>query len=373
MWYDMHTMKLHLGSIQRKGRNLHLVTACGNKRKWVSLKTSDPQLARQRARKLLPPDDSELGWLRHLAAIGDKAKEELRRKIAVESIGWDNLWDAFLDKAGGTISSQSESSYERWIRILSETANRLDLGFGDLLGQDACMKISIELSREFVSSGRMLVFFRRVWRTLGLDASVWAPGTGRCRKERQFYRRLSLVEVKTLHSHLAGLNPALADMVLIGYSTGLRMSDVAELEKLEIADGASFLSIVPNKTRLKKPIPLKIPLLPQACETVLRRFCDAQPDGHLFDRAARNRPSRRISKACSDCGILRQGNGRASFHSLRATFISMMDEAGVPPHITDAITGHSGGGMHGRYTQPSLQAMREAIARAIPPLDVKTG
>ena len=72
--------------------------------------------------------------------------------------------------------------------------------------------------------------------------------------------------------------------------------------------------------------------------------------------------------AFRSCGIFLHGNCRASFHSLRATFISMMDEAGIPPHITDAITGHSGGGMHSRYTQPTLAALMDAVTRAIPPL-----
>ena len=45
-----------------------------------------------------------------------------------------------------------------------------------------------------------------------------------------------------------------------------------------------------------------------------------------------------------------------------------MDEAGVPPHVTDAITGHAGGGMHARYTQPSDAALAEAVTRAIPPV-----
>jgi hypothetical protein len=65
---------------------------------------------------------------------------------------------------------------------------------------------------------------------------------------------------------------------------------------------------------------------------------------------------------------VRQDNGRASFHSLRATFISMMDEAGIPPYITDAITGHAGGGMHARYTQPAPAALLRAVTRALPPV-----
>ena len=70
-------------------------------------------------------------------------------------------------------------------------------------------------------------------------------------------------------------------------------------------------------------------------------------------------------------GIVNKGPARASFHSLRATFISLMDEAGIPPHVTDAITGHAGGGMHARYTQPSAETLQRAVLRAIPPLVVR--
>ena len=48
-----------------------------------------------------------------------------------------------------------------------------------------------------------------------------------------------------------------------------------------------------------------------------------------------------------------------------------MDEAGIPPHVTDAITGHAGGGMHARYTQPSAETLQRAVLRAIPPLVVR--
>ena len=74
--------------------------------------------------------------------------------------------------------------------------------------------------------------------------------------------------------------------------------------------------------------------------------------------SVRSRPSRALCAAFRAAGVMRIGNGRASFHSLRATFISLMemDEAGVPPHITDAITGHAGGDMHARYTQPTPAA-----------------
>jgi integrase len=78
--------------------------------------------------------------------------------------------------------------------------------------------------------------------------------------------------------------------------------------------------------------------------------------------------SHRLRELWHKAGVVSDRRGKASFHSLRATFISMMDEAGVPPHVTDSITGHAKQGMHGRYSQPGLDAKRDAIERALPRL-----
>ena len=364
-------MKLHVGSIQKRGQLLYLVTRVGGKPKWVALKTGDAKTAYKRARRLLPPEDGEKAWLRHLSAVGARADRELRQLEAKASLTWKNLWGEFLSRAGGAFSETSEASYERWMRILSELAD--DFGFApdDILKKDSCSKIATRLFGAYVSARRMLGFYRRVWRTIGLDPLTWelAGRSLPCGGRREFYRRLSLHEIRIVRDFLEKRNRYFADMVLIGYSTGLRLSDVAELEVAEVSPDAKFLRIVPNKTRIKKPLPLLIPLTDQARETILSRTA-SPPDGtgYLFPKEARRRPSRKIAAAFKSCGVLASGNGRASFHSLRATFISMMDEAGVPPHITDAITGHAGGGMHARYTQPSPQTMIDAVVRAIPPL-----
>ena len=366
-------MKMHIGSIQRRGNRYYLVTLVEGKQKWVALKTDDAQTAKARARRLLPPDDSECAWLRHLSRLGSAAENELRQREIRASLTWKTLWDEFLSRAGGTFTDTSETSYERWMRILTTIADELGYSPDDILKRDSCSKITARLLGAYVSTRRMLGFYRRVWRTLGLDPQVWsgenslkfAASAGR----REFYRRLSTAEIRKVHGYLLERDANLADMVLIGYSTGLRLSDVAELETREIDEGGRFLSVVPNKTRAKKPLPLRIPLVDQVRGAILaRRVAPSDEDGHLFPADARHRPSRRIAAAFRSCGVRASGNGRASFHSLRATFISMMDEAGIPPHITDAITGHAGGGMHARYTQPSPDALLAAVVKAIPPL-----
>lgn len=365
-------MRLHIGSIQRKGRVWHLVTRVGSMSKWISLKTEDAKTARIRARRLLPPDDGEGAWLAHLARIGAKAERELARRRAAATLSWGNLWDVFSARVSGRLSPSCESSGERWCRILSEVAASLGLPPQSMSSKEACADVVARLSAAYVSSRRMVGFFRRVWRTLGLDEDVWPRMTDKRdanRPQSEFYRRLSLDETRNVYRQLASEDRDLADMVVIGYSTGLRLSDVAELEMSEIDRDCRFLRIVPNKTRWRKPYPLTVPCTEQIGGVLARRIAeDVDADGFLFAKSAQRRPSRRISAAFRLCGVNAHGNGRASFHSLRATFISMMDEAGVPPHMTDAITGHSGGDMHSRYSQPSAAALLAAVKRAIPPL-----
>ena len=125
-WYHYH-MKLNLGTIQRRGHKFYLALRSENKSKWVSLKTSSLSIAKKRARKLFPPEDSERAWLMHLAELGSNATAELRKRDVMAKLTCQNLWDEFLSKSVGTLTSTSEISCERWMRIISDTVDALGL------------------------------------------------------------------------------------------------------------------------------------------------------------------------------------------------------------------------------------------------------
>lgn len=376
-------MNTYAGSIQRKGRRYYLVLTTNGRQKWLALRTSNLAQARTRAAELAPRDPSNaIDWLRQLVRLGDFARTELVRRQTAADLSWNNLWPRFLASARPTIPASSRPSYRRWLQLLEKTAateNPVVLSAAD------AVRIVASLRSTHLSADRMVIFFRRVWRTLMLDNAVWrmAPPETTPAKQHEFYRRLSLDEVRQVVAYLADadkpaspMRQALADMVTIGFYTGLRLSDVAELERAEVSPDGQYLHVLPNKVRHSKPRILVIPLIHGARTCILRRLTslyirNSEPDNarrFLFPEIAGMRPSRTICAAFRACGIRRQGNGRASFHSLRATFISMMDEAGIPPYITDAITGHAGGGMHARYTQPTPAALLRAVLRALPPL-----
>lgn len=364
-------MKLNVGSVQQKSGKYYFVTQVEGRRKWTSLKTADPKVARRRARLLVTSDTSEWTWLHHIARLGERAEQELRRRESVASISWDSLWIEYSAKKDVLVSETNELCHERWVKILSETARQLNLKSCDFVHPDAYLRIVSSLISRYISAKRMVQFFQHLWETLGLEPSFWK---GLCSKfpnplsRSEHYRRLAIEEIQNVYHYFTAMKSPFADMILIGYSTGLRMSDVAELSCSEVTEDDRFLRLVPNKTRFKKPHPILIPLTEQVRSAIQRLVKSADGDGYLFASQFRHRPSRRIAAAFRACGVLQIANGRASFHSLRATFISLMDEAGIPPHLTDSITGHTSGGMHARYTQPSAQALLDAVTKAIGPL-----
>lgn len=366
-------MKAYTGSLQKRGRRYYLVIHKNGGQRWLALKTDRLSVARARAASLAPRDpDGELAWLEQLVREGERARDRLSRLRAERGITWDNI-DA---RAAGVIdidaSEDNREGHARWMTKLIRMATRTASGGSPgLLNAADAHSVVGELYRKCRSASRMVAYYRRVWEVLDLDAGVWAGcGTvSRSATASEHYRRLSLDEVRKVLKECRRRRTPLADMIRIGYSTGLRLSDVAQLEQAEVC--LPFLRVCPNKTRRSKPLPLKIPLT-TAAQAVVRRLqatAAASNERYLFAERDRKRPSRKIARMFRAAGVGKIATGRASFHSLRATFISLMDDAGISPHLTDSITGHGGGGMHARYSQPSDAALLAAVARAIPDLE----
>ena len=374
-------MRLSHGSLQKKRKTWYWVTTVNGRQKWVALKTENVGIARLRAQKfaadIQSEKNSEKAWLEQLVRLGDDARVRLARLRTCDDLRQHDLWSVFLAHTPKAIPAASRETYRHWLALLSSDSRAQSPAS---LTADDARQIASDLSARYLSAGRMIAFFRRVWRVLGLDASVWnvaviaKDSNDGAKTDRadthEHYRRLTCDEVSRLLAYLATSSisdaPAYSDMIMIGYYTGLRLSDVAELNRDEVMPDAQFLSLLPNKTRHHRRIPLRIPLVGLAHLRVQKRLATANADGYLFPLRIRRRPSHALGRIFRASKVLKHGNGRASFHSLRATFISLMDEAGVPPHITDAITGHADGGMHARYTQPSDAALVDAVRRAIP-------
>jgi integrase len=167
--------------------------------------------------------------------------------------------------------------------------------------------------------------------------------------------------------------------ILLGYYTGARLGDVANLRWNAIDLAERVISFTPSKT--KKPV--TIPL-----HDDLRRELLKHPGvgrAFLFPSLAgkgtggRFGLSGRFGAIMEKAGIhgkitRRAAGGRAlsnlSFHSLRHSFNSAMANAGVSQEIRQKLTGHTSAEMNTHYTHHQLVPLRAAIAK-IPPLSFR--
>lgn len=358
----------------------YLRSRAGGVVRFVSLGACDFREARRRADMVLAISAgsvSESDWLRSLVALGELARSKLGDKASDQParvVSFESAWKLWLDRADMSREPRTLQSVEgRWIRFRRWAGER---GFADLGA------VTAETAREYAavvgsakrSAKRDLQTLRALWRDLAL-CPVWdgikPPRLAHVAEDNTIgrrYRRLETAEVRRIVRTAQG---EYRSAVVAGYCTALRLSDVAGLRWEDFREGGRRLEVLPGKTAGSKGIPLSIPV----AEDLREALGEFRTDGLVFPDLAARKPEAlsKVTKALFvAAGVQDDRRGKASFHSLRATFISLMDEAGIPPHVTDAITGHAKQGMHGRYSQPSLEAKRAAVEKALPrifPLD----
>lgn len=345
--------KLRAGSITKKGNYYYLVY----RKKWIALKTRDYLEAEERAVDFLPGlVDPKIEWLEHLAEMGRKAEIELQKQRMATDVTWRSLWDAYTAKHKNLSTNQKTiGAYVSQMNALIKFAENSDIR--------APLDLSHALAGEYLSTRspnaqkRDCRLFKQMFAKVGLDQEVWKDHELDTIVKGRF-RRLTHPElVRILEECQTDQERAL---IRLGLTTGMRLNDCTSIcDDLIIDD---FIVTIFKKTKIKKNRPTIVPLLIGTRQALNlckpRYFVDKRDDTW----------SNTLSRVFARAEIKDNQHGRASFRSLRSTFISIMDEAGIPPHITDAITGHASQGMHGRYSQPSKAALMDAVVRAIPDL-----
>jgi integrase len=161
--------------------------------------------------------------------------------------------------------------------------------------------------------------------------------------------------------------------ILIGFYTGARLSDVANLRWSMINFEDRCLSFVPRKTKRKI---LLLPLHPN-----LEAALAAGPRGvglaFVLPELAGRRTGGAYGLSAEFGAIMKRANirpqiirhtdrGRAnktlSFHSLRHSFNSALANAGIGREVRQVLTGHASERMNELYTHHEIEPLRAAIA-----------
>lgn len=310
-------------------------------------------------------------YLRSLISLGKLAQAELDgRNLRDDVMPPETLWERYeasrrRPQSGPGTMANYRSHVQRlaaWLAPQARNAAALDPAIAEryvgLLEKEGITAATIRAH---------LATLARVWRVLMPEARNPWPGLHPSAAHRTIpYRRLSIAEVRRIAQAARALGPEDYTLILIGYYTAMRIGDAATLDAAAFDRKAATLTIVPTKTARRKPAPVTIPVLPELAAALT----DATEGPMLPSIAAeqRKRPwhlSERLAKLFRDkAGDTAEG--KASFHSLRATFISLMDEAGAPQAITDSVTGHAPRTMHARYSHPDIVAARTWVTKALP-------
>jgi integrase len=157
--------------------------------------------------------------------------------------------------------------------------------------------------------------------------------------------------------------------ILLGYYTGARLSDVANMRWSAVDWQNKIIRFTPSKT--KKAVAL--PLHPQLERELLKNA--GIGNAPMFPRLAgrgtggKHGLSGRFNAIMEKAGVegkrKKASGGRTlsslSFHSLRHSFNSALANAGVSQEIRQKLTGHASAEMNAIYTHHELAPLRAAI------------
>ena len=171
-------------------------------------------------------------------------------------------------------------------------------------------------------------------------------------------------EVVDLYQKALEEHQTLADLILIGMHTGARIEEICSLlcKDIDIKNGS--ITIVDAKTDAgERTIPIH-PYIKDRIATLI----DESSDDYLLTKLTKNKYGDRSNSIGKRFGRLKTANDyseRYVFHSIRKTFTTMLENAGIGENLAADIVGHEKPRItYGLYSGgASLEVMRDAIQK----------
>lgn len=367
------------------------------RRKIKSLDTKDVAVARQRwadmkadfasvsdearyLQRLIASKESDIRRLQQLQMGGDSlvlvkdafekfTHSKKRRKETKERTlkGYRQQFDRFMKWSPGTIRTMRDLTPALCERYID------DLEAVDKKTGKPCMNAD--------TVDKHISFLKYLWSAV--DPAWPNPWIGlHSGKEHsvRHFRRLTLAECQTLYEKTPREYRLL---FLLGFSTGQRLVDLATLQWSQVDCGHRVITITPTKTDRRTAKTVIIPMTKQVYDelSAIAGTGDVLPEIAQRYRANSASVSKAIVKIMHDNDVLDGKHGKASFHSFRHTFASLLDEKGCPLQIRAYLTTHAFAGqlgvkgasgvlpgVTGIYSHPDIKPIRQWLLRAIPKL-----
>ena len=156
----------------------------------------------------------------------------------------------------------------------------------------------------------------------------------------------------------------LANLIVIAAYTGARIEEICSLQRKHIDLINLSISIIGAKTEAgNRTIPIH-----SAIQPLIEKLLEQSTDDYLISKLTKNKYGDRSNAIGKRFGRLKSAEnfGKSHvFHSIRKTFVTMLENAGVSENVTADIVGHEKPrityGLYSGGTAPSL--MRESIEK----------
>lgn len=347
---------------------------------------------------------------RKMLAILREATEEALRGTLSEPFARKALIDLFAVANGSMLSVYTVRGwFDEWLERKHRTVKpatyslyRLALGgFGDWLGERAQNRLEAigtqdvrrwrDHLRDEGRTGKTVSQYQKsvssAFRSAVAEGVLLrnpAEGLEFLPKEDSTKREpFALEELKALVEHA---DPQWRLAIRIGYYTGLRLRDIANLKWTDVdLSGAAFIHVEPMKQARKKEHKkrLQVPMHRALVAAFTEYTSSDDPAAPVFpDLAGRATGgtgglswqfSRLMEKAKVDPGVKRiRAEGEAGrkvsskgFHSLRHNFVSALANAGVVKELRMELTGHDDEDSHRIYTHRDQKRLRGGIEKML--------
>ncbi|MBT8546960.1 tyrosine-type recombinase/integrase [Polynucleobacter paneuropaeus] len=171
-------------------------------------------------------------------------------------------------------------------------------------------------------------------------------------------------EIVSLYKIALDENQKLADLILIAMYTGARIEEICSLLCKDIDLKEESVTIVDAKTEAGERT---IPIHPHIKDRI-EKLIEDSTDDYLLSGLTKNKYGDRANALGQRFGRLKtrqKFSSRYVFHSIRKTFTTMLENAGVGENLAADIVGHEKPRItYGLYSGgASLEVMREAIKK----------
>ena len=309
------------------------------KKKWFSTKTTSKREAQ------VIHDELEAKFKK------ERNEKYLQQILGVEvqdskSLPLNKIWKEYTNLKG-QVSPTTQKNFNRFINWLKKTYPAIT----------DCHEITKDIALEYIkrySDAAPKTFnnnrssLSSIWKMLKIHDvnNVWDLLPNK-EGDSKPYRSLSIKEIRSILANSEGFWHY---ATIISYHTGLRLKDIALLKWSDVKIRKEVIEKKPEKTkRYKRSVYIHL-----HTEVIKAIKAQKKENKFVFPDAAKLYGSGKFNshfpKILAECKIKDNKRGKASFHSLRASFITKCEEQGVDRKVIQGIVGHKSPAMTEHYS-----------------------